>query len=192
MRDWRTYDDVAETYERVHAPRLAEVARDLVEMIDLPAGAAVLDVGTGTGVAAQAAADAGATVVGVDESLGMLRVARRERPKVPVAAALAIDLPFGSGRFDAVLGAFVLAHFDKIDTDKNGSISKAEMEAAHKGKEGKCGEGKCGGDAKKGKEGSCGSDKGKEGSCGGDKKGKEGSCGGEKKGKEGSCGGHQS
>lgn len=116
MRDWRTYDDVAETYERVHAPRLAEVARDLVEMIDLPDGASVLDVGTGTGVAAQAAADAGATVVGVDESLGMLLVARRERPKIPVAAALAIDLPFGPGRFDAVLGAFVLAHFDKIDT----------------------------------------------------------------------------
>jgi ubiquinone/menaquinone biosynthesis C-methylase UbiE len=116
MRDWRTYDDVAETYERVHAPRLAEVARDLVEMIDLPDGASVLDVGTGTGVAAQAATDAGATVVGVDESLGMLLVARRERAKIPVAAALAIDLPFGPGRFDAVLGAFVLAHFDKIDT----------------------------------------------------------------------------
>jgi ubiquinone/menaquinone biosynthesis C-methylase UbiE len=116
MRDWRTYDDVAETYERVHAPRLAEVARDLVEMIDLPDGASVLDVGTGTGVAAQAATDAGATVVGVDESLGMLLVARRERAKIPVAAALAIDLPFGPGRFDAVLGAFVLAHFDKVDT----------------------------------------------------------------------------
>ncbi|MEQ8258692.1 MAG: hypothetical protein RH947_00220 [Alcanivorax sp.] len=41
--------------------------------------------------------------------------------------------------------------------------------------EGKCGEGKCGGD-KKG-EGSCGGDKKGEGSCGGDKKG-EGSCGG--------------
>ncbi|HJR96319.1 MAG TPA: methyltransferase domain-containing protein [Actinomycetota bacterium] len=116
MEDWRTYDDVAETYERVHAPRLAEVARDLVEMIDLPDGAAVLDVGTGTGVAAQAAADAGAAVVGVDESLGMLLVARRERPKVPVVAAHAIDLPFGPGRFDAVLGSFVLAHFDKIET----------------------------------------------------------------------------
>ncbi len=51
--------------------------------------------------------------------------------------------------------------------------------------EGKCGEGKCGGD--KAKEGSCGGDKAKEGSCGGDKA-KEGSCGGDKA-KEGSCGG---
>ena len=44
--------------------------------------------------------------------------------------------------------------------------------------EGKCGEGKCGGDAKGKKEGKCG-----EGKCGGDKKaGKEGKCG------EGKCG----
>ncbi|MGZ8734351.1 MAG: class I SAM-dependent methyltransferase [Acidimicrobiia bacterium] len=116
MNDWRTYDDVAETYERVHATRFAEVARDLVEMVDIADGADVLDVGTGPGVAAQVAADAGARAVGVDESIGMLRVARRERPKVPIAAAQAIDLPFGPGRFDAVLGSFVLAHFNKVET----------------------------------------------------------------------------
>jgi uncharacterized low-complexity protein len=59
------------------------------------------------------------------------------------------------------------------------------MAGGDKGEEGKCGEGKCGGD--KGEEGSCGGDKGEEGSCGGDK-GEEGSCGGDK-GEEGSCGG---
>ena len=64
-------------------------------------------------------------------------------------------------------------------------------QVAEKGKEGSCGEGKCGG-KKSSKEGSCGEGKcggkksSKEGSCG-DKKGKEGSCG-DKKGKEGSCG----
>ncbi len=116
MNDWRTYDDVAETYERVHATRFAEVARDLVEMVGIADGATVLDVGAGTGVATQVAADAGARAVGVDESIGMLRVARRERPKVPIVAAQAIDLPFGPGRFDVVLGSFVLAHFNKVET----------------------------------------------------------------------------
>ena len=116
MSDWRTYDDVAETYERVHATRFAEVARDLVDQMDLAEGARVLDVGTGTGVAAQVAADAGAQVVGIDESLGMLRVAGRERPKVPVVAAEAIDEPFRSSSFDAVMGSFVLAHFTKVET----------------------------------------------------------------------------
>ena len=116
MSDWRTYDDVAETYERVHAIRFAEVARDLVAQTGFDAGARVLDVGTGTGVAAQVAADAGAQVVGIDESLGMLRIARRERPKVPTVAAEAIDEPFRSSSFDAVIGSFVLAHFNKVET----------------------------------------------------------------------------
>ncbi len=116
MTDWRTYDEVGETYERVHAPRLIEVARDLVEIAGIADGDRVLDVGTGTGVAAQAAAEAGALVAGIDESIGMLHIARRERPKVPVAAAQAIDLPFGPGRFDAVLGSFVLAHFNRVET----------------------------------------------------------------------------
>ena len=48
--------------------------------------------------------------------------------------------------------------------------------------EGKCGEGKCGGD-KAAKEGKCGGNKAaKEGKCGGDKAAKEGKCG------EGKCG----
>ena len=53
-----------------------------------------------------------------------------------------------------------------------------------KGEEGKCGEGKCGGDkGEEGKcgEGKCGGDKGEEGKCG------EGKCGGDK-GEEGKCG----
>ncbi|HEY9136228.1 MAG TPA: hypothetical protein VIM85_10585 [Pseudomonadales bacterium] len=57
--------------------------------------------------------------------------------------------------------------------------------------EGKCGEGKCGGDKKAAKEGKCGEGKCGEGKCGGDKKAeKEGKCGADKKAdKEGKCGG---
>jgi len=66
------------------------------------------------------------------------------------------------------------------------------------GKDGKCGEGKCGGEKKSAKcgEGKCGDGKKKEGKCGegkcGDGKKKEGKCGGEKKKSkcgEGKCGG---
>jgi ubiquinone/menaquinone biosynthesis C-methylase UbiE len=116
MNDWRSYDDVAETYERVHAARFAEVARDLLDLADLPAGARVLDVGTGTGVAAEVGSEAGLSVVGIDESLGMLAVGHRARPDVRLVAARAIDLPFGDGTFDGALGNFVLAHFTKYTT----------------------------------------------------------------------------
>jgi ubiquinone/menaquinone biosynthesis C-methylase UbiE len=119
MQDWRSYDDVAETYERVHAHPFREPARDLLALAHVGPGARVLDLGTGTGVAGELALDLvgpTGTVVGVDESVGMLRVAAAARPAVRVGAALAIDLPFRAGAFDAVIGNFVLAHFTKVDT----------------------------------------------------------------------------
>jgi len=116
MNDWRSYDDVAEIYERVHAPRLLEVARALVELAELGDGQRVLDVGAGTGVAAQSASETGARVVGIDPSFGMLTVGHRERPSLPLAAADAIDLPFRDGTFDAVTGNFVLSHFRRYET----------------------------------------------------------------------------
>src|SRR5215210_1159430 len=116
MNDWRSYDDVAETYERVHAPRFAEAARDLVDVLAIGEGERVLDVGTGTGAAADEIARTGARVVGIDRSVGMLSVGHRERPSLPVVAAEAIDLPFRDRTFDVVMGNFVFAHFTKVET----------------------------------------------------------------------------
>jgi len=116
MDDWRSYDNVAETYERVHAPRFAEAARDLVGALGIVEGQRVLDVGTGTGAGADEVARTGAKVVGIDRSSGMLSVGHRERPSLPLVAAEAIDLPFRDRTFDVVMGNFVFAHFVKVET----------------------------------------------------------------------------
>ena len=116
MDDWRSYDDVAETYERVHAPRFAEPAADVVALAEVAEGTRVLDVGTGTGVAAEAAARQGAWAVGVDRSTGMVSVGRRSRPDLRLVAGDAIDLPFASRSFDVVVSSFVLAQFTKAET----------------------------------------------------------------------------
>jgi ubiquinone/menaquinone biosynthesis C-methylase UbiE len=119
MDDWRSYDGVAETYERINAPRMAQPAADLVALAQPPRGGRVLDVGTGTGVAASAAAaliGSEGEAVGVDVSLGMLRQAARARPELLLAAAEAIDLPFRDGTFDAVTANFVVSHFTKYKT----------------------------------------------------------------------------
>jgi ubiquinone/menaquinone biosynthesis C-methylase UbiE len=80
-------------------------------------GARVLDVGTGTGVAAEAATSAAGpdgVVVGIDQSVPMLRLAVARHGRV--LAAEAIDLPFRNETFDAVLANFVIAFFTKYET----------------------------------------------------------------------------
>ena len=119
MTEWRSYDDIAGTYERVHAPRFVEPARDLVALAGVAAGNRVLDVGTGTGVAAQAAGDAAGGAgfaIGADLSTGMVRAGREARPSVPFVAASGIDLPFADGTFDVVVANFVVSHFPSYET----------------------------------------------------------------------------
>lgn len=118
MNDWRRYDTVAETYERVRAPVTATVAADLVALAAPDAGARILDVGSGTGVAADAAASAipAGVVVGADQSVEMLRIGVRARPGLRLVAAEAIQLPFRDAAFDAVLANFVLTEFTRWDT----------------------------------------------------------------------------
>src|SRR6266702_3524161 len=56
--DWRSYDLIAPEYARIDAPQTASIAADLLAITDIPSGGRVLDVGTGTGVAAREAAQA--------------------------------------------------------------------------------------------------------------------------------------
>lgn len=87
--------------------RIHSMAEHLVEAADLAAGSRVLDVATGSGNAAIAAARSGANVTGVDYVPQLLDRARARA----AAEGFAIDfidgdaenLPFPGGSFDAVL-----------------------------------------------------------------------------------------
>ncbi|HVH24226.1 MAG TPA: ubiquinone/menaquinone biosynthesis methyltransferase, partial [Pseudonocardia sp.] len=69
-------------------------------------GQRVLDLAAGTAVSTVPLADAGATAVACDFSLGMLRAGRHRA--VPLVAGDALALPFGDGAFDAVTISFGL------------------------------------------------------------------------------------
>lgn len=119
MTDWKSYDRVADTYERVRAPVTAAVAADLIALAEAGPGARILDVGTGTGVAADAgtrAVGSEGLAVGVDMAPAMLAVARRARPGLRLAAAEANQLPFRDATFDVVTANFVLQEFKRYDT----------------------------------------------------------------------------
>jgi demethylmenaquinone methyltransferase/2-methoxy-6-polyprenyl-1,4-benzoquinol methylase len=85
--------------------------RFLVSRIEARPGDTVLDVATGTGLVARAVvARFGCTVVGVDQSGGMLAEARRRTPGVELVQASADALPFDDGRFDALTFTYLLRY----------------------------------------------------------------------------------
>lgn len=112
------YTPIASAYttSAIHAQG-ADLAR-LVELAALPAGALVLDVGTGTGHTGLAFAAAGAKFVGLDLTRAMLAEARglaaaRGAEFEPTLGA-AEALPFADGAFDAVVCRYCAHHFMDI------------------------------------------------------------------------------
>jgi demethylmenaquinone methyltransferase/2-methoxy-6-polyprenyl-1,4-benzoquinol methylase len=106
------FDGVAEKYDRTNTVlsfgQDRSWRRSTRAALQLKDGEKVLDLGAGTGVSTQELARSGAYAVGVDISLGMLRVGRRTRPEVPLVAGDALALPFADETFDAVTASFVI------------------------------------------------------------------------------------
>ena len=95
-------------YNRIAAITVP-VSERLVEAAAIAPGETVLDVATGTGHAALAAARVGGRTTGIDYVPALLDVARRraaaEDLDVDLLTAAAEDLPFDDGHFDVVLSA---------------------------------------------------------------------------------------
>jgi SAM-dependent methyltransferase len=103
----------ADTYGRVSGAITARFVDSLLDAARVGAGMRVLDVATGPGHVAAAAAARGAEPVGVDIAEGMLAVARRDHPQLDFRPGDAEALPFPDSSFDAVVGAFVLNHLPR-------------------------------------------------------------------------------
>ena len=80
----------------------------------IPPGATVLDVATGTGAVARALLERGCDVTGLDQSAGMLAVARaRLGDRVRFVEAGAERLPFEDASFDALTFTYLLRYVDE-------------------------------------------------------------------------------
>lgn len=103
------YGRGAAVYERLWAPALLPLCRELVASLPLPDAARVLDAGTGAGtlLPTLGAAAPGALVVGVDATPDMLR---RGPPGFPRAVMDLQALALSADTFDGAVAAFVLFH----------------------------------------------------------------------------------
>ncbi len=81
---------------------------EVLTAVDPSYGDKVLDLAAGTGTSSQPFADAGATVVPCDFSIGMLQVGKKQLPHLPFTAGDGTQLPFADDTFDAVTISFGL------------------------------------------------------------------------------------
>jgi demethylmenaquinone methyltransferase/2-methoxy-6-polyprenyl-1,4-benzoquinol methylase len=108
----KMFDGVAEKYDLTND--VLSVGQDrrwrkrVVDLVAPRPGETILDLAAGTGTSSQPFADAGATVVPCDFSIGMLEVGKRERPALAFTAGDGTLLPFGDETFDAVTISFGL------------------------------------------------------------------------------------
>ena len=109
------YDTHAELYASILEPTLAAPAERLAELAGAGAHVRLLDLATGTGLVARAAARRGARVVAVDRSRAMLDMARRLSPQLDFRVADVHALPFDRAAFDAVTCGLSLSHFARRD-----------------------------------------------------------------------------
>ncbi|MCG8351579.1 MAG: methyltransferase domain-containing protein [Chloroflexales bacterium] len=110
-----TWSRCATTYVDGFGALVSEAIVSLLDEVKVGEGDQVLDVGTGPGQVAAAAAARSANMVGIDFSESMLATARRFYPHIKFQTASAESLPFDDGSFDAVVGNFVLHHSGKPD-----------------------------------------------------------------------------
>jgi len=109
------YDLWAPIYDEMENPVVEADARLAIPLLAPKHGERILDAGCGTGRNLVPILGAGAVPVGLDFSLGMLAVARRGCPSVPlIEADLQAPLPFRAGCFDAVLCALIGEHLPEL------------------------------------------------------------------------------
>ena len=91
----------------------AQAVEPLLDAVGAAPGVRLLDVATGPGYVAAAAARRGASAIGVDFAPAMVEYARSIHPGLDIREGDAMALAFEPATFDAAVAAFGLLHFDR-------------------------------------------------------------------------------
>jgi SAM-dependent methyltransferase len=104
------WERAAEHYPNAFGDLTSQAVGPLLDAAHVARGMRLLDVATGPGFVAGAAAQRGASVTGLDFSSAMIDEARRRYPSLVFRQGDAEALPFGDGEFDAVVMNYGMLH----------------------------------------------------------------------------------
>ncbi len=111
---WEDSSVVAKYHEHLASVTTQSVGA-LLDAVGIRSGSRLLDVATGAGYIAGAAAQRGANATGIDFSATQVRMARERYPTVRFEQADAEALPFDPETFDAVVNGFGMCHLPNPD-----------------------------------------------------------------------------
>jgi ubiquinone/menaquinone biosynthesis C-methylase UbiE len=107
------WEAVPRRYDESFAALTVQSIEPLLDATEVRDGLRLLDIATGPGYAAAAAARRGADVVGLDFSAAMVAEARRQHPTLDFREGDAEELPFADDSFHAVVMNFGLLHLPR-------------------------------------------------------------------------------
>jgi SAM-dependent methyltransferase len=111
----RAWQSVVKLYEDYFGALTAQSIEPLLDAVNVQAGDVLLDVATGPGYIAAAAARRGAKATGLDFSSAMIAQASALHPDISFREGDAGNLPFADASFDVVVIGFGILHFPDPD-----------------------------------------------------------------------------
>jgi ubiquinone/menaquinone biosynthesis C-methylase UbiE len=109
------WQNIPRQYHQAFGELTAQSIEPLLDAARVKKGTKVIDIATGPGYVAAAAARRGATVIGVDFSTAMIEEAKRHYPDIEFREGNAEQLSFGNNLFDAAVMNFGVLHLGKPD-----------------------------------------------------------------------------
>src|SRR5262245_40288521 len=111
----RGWQKIPQQYHQAFGELTTQSIEPLLDAAAVKKGTKVLDIGTGPGYVAAAAAKRGATVIGIDFSATMIAEAQKRNPDVKFREGDAEQLPFDNDLFDAAVVNFGILHLARPD-----------------------------------------------------------------------------
>jgi ubiquinone/menaquinone biosynthesis C-methylase UbiE len=105
------WEAIPEQYHHAFGRLTSQTIGSLLDAVRVKSGTKFLDIATGPGYVAAAAAKRGATVLGIDFSARMIEQARQLHPGIDFREGDAERLPLGNGLFDSAVSNFGILHF---------------------------------------------------------------------------------